>query len=864
MNEKLPFENTQTSIFGSLVNPWVWRMAWRDSRSQRGRLFLFMAAIVAGIAALIAINSFGRNLETAVQTQAKSLLGADLMLSSRQEFSAESTALIDSLAGLSVDGAFSKEIVFGSMAYFPRTGNTRLTQIRALSGAFPFYGALETAPEAAVEAFRHGEGALVDRGLMLQYQLNTGDTVRVGQTAFVILGELKQAPGQADAGATIAPRVYIPLANLESTGLITFGSRARYFAYFQFPKNFDADALEESLKPQLRALELRATTVAEQQRSFGRALQNLYRFLNLVGFIALLLGCLGVASSVHVYIRQKLESISILRCLGVPVRQTFAIFLIQTIVLQGFAATLGAILGVAVQTGLPSILADFLPVDVDFSISFAAIGEGLFIGLAMVFLFSLLPLLSVRKVSPLLAIRASFETEKSSRDPLRWLVIAGIAVLIFLVTLYQAQNMGVAMGFFGGLLLAFGALAGVAKLLMWAVRRFFPQRLSFIWRQSLANLYRPNNQTLTLTLSLGLGIFLISTLFLTQNTLLNQVALTDSGNQPNLVLFDIQIDQREAIENDIREAGLPILQNVPIVTMRLKSIAGQTVDDILADSTSSIPRWALSREYRSTYRDSLVSTEEIIAGKWIPRVENVNDTVPVSLEEGIAADLGVNIDDELVIDVQGVPIPARVASIRKVNWQRVQPNFFVLFPAGILEEAPQFFVLVTRAASQQVSAQVQQSIVRDFPNVSAIDLELVLRTAESILSKISFVIRFMALFSILTGFVVLIAAVMTSRFQRIRESVLLRTLGAKRRQISQILALEYFYLGSLAALTGLILSVGSGWALATFVFDAAFVPPTWSLVGSVALVVLLTIALGMLNSRGIATRPPLEVLRAEG
>ncbi|MEZ4762283.1 MAG: ABC transporter permease [Calditrichia bacterium] len=387
MNEKLPFENTQTSIFGSLVNPWVWRMAWRDSRSQRGRLFLFMAAIVAGIAALIAINSFGRNLETAVQTQAKSLLGADLMLSSRQEFSAESAGLIDSLAGLSVDGAFSKEIVFGSMAYFPRTGNTRLTQIRALSGAFPFYGALETAPEAAVEAFRRGEGALVDRGLMLQYQLNTGDTVRVGQTAFVILGELKQAPGQADAGATIAPRVYIPLANLESTGVNHFLAAAPGISHiFNSPK-FRCRCVGRIAKtatPRARTARHHRCGAAAQLWAGAAKSLSIFEFGGIYRAVARLFGRCQLGSCAS---PKKLESISILRCLGVPVRQTFAIFLIQTIVLQGFAATLGAMLGVAVQTGLPSILADFLPVDVDFSISFAAIGEGLFIGLAMVFLF---------------------------------------------------------------------------------------------------------------------------------------------------------------------------------------------------------------------------------------------------------------------------------------------------------------------------------------------------------------------------------------------------------------------------------------------------------------------------------------------
>ncbi len=842
---------------------WLWKMAWRDSRTHRKRLVLFMSSIILGIAALVAITSFGENLKRAIDEQAKSLLGADLMISANQPFSSTANALLDSLAEQPEFLAQSREVLFASMAYFPKNGGTRLASIRALSGDFPFYGELETTPSQAIGQFRKGEGALVDQSLMLQYQITPGDWIKIGNKKFQILGELNKAPGQAAAGSVIAPRVYIPMKDLDATGLITFGSRAFYRTYFQLSAQADPGKIAAQIKPKLKPLRMNITTVAQQRRNFGNTLGNLYRFLNLVALIALLLGCIGVASSIHVYIKQKLESIAVLRCLGAKIRQTFLIYLIQAFVLGFIGSVAGILLGIAVQTVLPAVLKDFLPVQIDFEISTLAIFEGLLIGSLMTILFSLLPLLSIRKVTPLLALRASFDSEKRQPDPLRLLIFFLIVLVVFAFSIFQSREWVTGVIFAAGLFLAFAILTGIGKLLMISAKKFFPTSWTYIWRQSLANLYRPNNQTLVLILSLGLGTFLIGTLFITQTTLLRQISLTDQDQQPNLVLFDIQPDQTEAVKSLMRDYDLPVYQHVPIVTMRLQKINGRRVEDIRDDTTSSAPSWALMREYRVTYRDSLINTEEISDGEWIARGSDTAAVIPISLEKDIAADLGVTIGDSIVMDVQGVPMSTRVSSLRDVNWQRVQPNFFIVFPSGVLEEAPQFYVLVTRAPSPEISAKVQQSVVRQFPNVSAIDLALVLRTVESILDKISFVIRFMAVFSILTGLIVLIASISTTRFQRLQESVLLRTLGAKRQQISQILALEYLYLGAFSAISGLVLSLISSWALAKFVFNTPLAIPFLPLVVTIIAVIFLTIFLGLLNSRSVVNRPPLEVLRAE-
>ena len=235
----------------------------------------------------------------------------------------------------------------------------------------------------------------------------------------------------------------------------------------------------------------------------------------------------------------------------------------------------------------------------------------------------------------------------------------------------------------------------------------------------------------------------------------------------------------------------------------------------------------------------------------------------MSLEEEIARTLDVGLGDALVFDVQGVPVSTVVGSLRRVDWQRVQPNVFMLFPAGVLEPAPQFHVLVTRTPSPELSAAVQRAVVQHFPNVSAIDLTLILQTLDAVVQKVTFAIRFMALFSIAAGVMVLTSAVLTSRAQRIRESVLLRTLGASRAQIRQILTIEYLFLGAFAAVTGLLLAVLASWALATFLFEAVFVPAVLPLVAAFVLVIILTVVTGILGSRGVTTRPPLEVLRSE-
>ncbi len=385
----------------------------------------------------------------------------------------------------------------------------------------------------------------------------------------------------------------------------------------------------------------------------------------------------------------------------------------------------GAALGLTMHRLLPGVLQNFIPFPLPRAIAWTPVLGGMVVGLAVCILFALPPLLRFRRVSPLLALRASVDENAAPvrRDLATWLVYLFIAASLTAFAILQAETWTDGLFVAGGLALAIAILVGVAKLLIFLVRKLLPQSWSFVLRQGLANLHRPNNRTLLLTLSLGLGTFLLLTIYLTRDVLLTQFRSIDANNQPNIFLFDIQPDQTKAVADLVRQEQLPVIQEAPIVTMRLTEVKGRKSSDILKDPQQKVPEWELEREYRSTYRPDLSETEKITAGKWVGHFDyHPGDTVPISVEQDIAKDLGLTIGDTMVFDVQGVPIKTRVASLREVDWKRFQTNFFIVFPTGVLENAPTFNVLVSRVPTPAASARLQNAVVAKFPNVSALDL----------------------------------------------------------------------------------------------------------------------------------------------
>lgn len=844
-------DGTSTNSFS-----WLFIMAWRDGKASSRKLILFMASIVLGIAAVVSIQSFGENLKDNIDRQSKSLMGADFIIDSDQPPNELVQQIIDSLGG-----ADAREISFSSMAAFPGSGATKLVQVRGIEGDFPFYGELETVPPSAAGEFRERDGALVDATVMAQLGVEQGDSIKVGSVTLPVAGALKSVPGSSAIFSSVAPPVLIPYKFIAESGLVQRGSRIDYEFYFVAKEGTLMQELEEKLEPVLDENDADLDTHTSTSERLGRRYENFAKFLNLVAFIALLLGCVGIASAINIYIKGKLKAVAVLKCLGATRRQTFLIYLIQISIMGFLGGILGTLIGLLLQRLFPMVMGDFLPFEVEITYSLQAIALGLLLGIFMSVLFALYPLMGTLYVSPLEALRVrEKEVSRSLRSAV--MVSLGVFLFIFLFSYWLLGDWRYAIAFVGGILVTFSILAGIARLFMKLIRKYFPASWSFVSRQGLRNLFRPQNQTLTLVLTIGVGTFLISTLYFTKDLLLAQAAIEGKEDSPNMILLDVQTTQEEEVASAVQQQGFEVISNIPIVTMRVQSVKGVPVNELRKDTTSGINQWVLNHEFRVTYRDSLISSETLKEGNWISASQG-QQPVPISVSDGFAESAGVGVGDRLNFNVQGVVMSTIVQNIRTVDWARMQINFNLVFPTGVLEDAPQFRVLTTKVPDEQASAALQRVLVQKFPNVSIIDLRQVLTVITDILDKISLLINFMAFFSIFTGIIVLLGAVRTSKYRRIRESVLLRTLGAKGSQILKITALEYLYLGALGSLSGILLSLIGSQLLAWLLFDIRFLPSLTPFLIIFPAITLLVLAIGLGNSLGIIKSPPLEVLRKE-
>ncbi|MDG5767806.1 ABC transporter permease [Balneolales bacterium ANBcel1] len=849
------------------------KTAWRDARAQYRSLLLYCGGIVAGVAALVAILSFRSDVMLTVNDQAKELLGADMEISRTEPFGDRLQEMVDS-----VGGSQAHALSFSSMVLY-RPGesrgaeSTRLSQIRAIEGQFPFYGEMKTEPPDAAARYQAERSALVDRPAMNQFGLQVGDSIRVGNEWMPISGVLLEFPGESAVFSLIGPRVVVPRSVVAGTELLDRGSRVQYTTWFAFDdgrEDLQSEAELEHLASAFREREpesmLTVTTVASRKNDFAMVIDNLVRFLGMVGFIALMLGALGVASAIYVYIKRKSATVATLRCLGASSRQTLQIFGIQVAGIGLAGSLIGVGLGMVAQRFLPMLFTDFLPFELMQQVSLSAVALGFVTGVAVSFVLSLLPLLSINNIPPLLTIRATdFSPLAHVGKRTKAAVSAGIIVTLTTILGLLLESFVAAAVFVIGLVVAMALLLGTSTLFVHLARMLRLRSFSYIWRQGIANMFRPNNQTSVLVTTLGMGMLLIGSMYLSQEMILQRIELQTGGDgQPNLVFYDIQQDQIEDIVSIAEQNGVDVIENVPIVSMRLTHLNGRPVREIREDTTRQQSSWALTREYRVTYRESLNEAETLLEGEWIGRSAGIGsgEIVPVSMDYRLADDLSSGLGDTLRFDVQGVPVDTYIASIRDVDFQRPQPNFFLLFPAGVLEPAPQFHAMTLRAPDEAATHRMQQEVVRSHPNVSAIDIGLVLESVQTFLGKIAMAVQFMALFTILTGLIVLASAIAISRFQRIRESVLLRTLGASRYQIRGIQFVEYFWLGALACLAGLLLAFAAGWLLAWFYFDLAFVPDLLALVVASAVVIALTLFVGFLNMRGMLGNSPLETLRS--
>lgn len=851
-------------------------LAWRETRSSRRRLLLFASAISVGVAALVAIGSFTANLQTALRRETRSLLGADLAWSSSRPFAPEVEAVLDSVA--SQDIGVVRRTTFSSVGYVRRIEErSRLVEVRAVGRGFPFYGEVETSPRGVWQALDTGRVAIVDTALLVALDAHIGDTLELGRARFRIAGTVSEVPGHMMGGVNaFGAQAYIPERYVEDTGLIVFGSRVSYQALFRFPTINQAVAFERRHSRLLASQRVRSYTADEAESDVTESLEQMSSFLQFVSLIALLLGGIGVASGIGAFLAGKIETIAVLRCLGATRPLVFAIYLAQAVALGVVAAGAGAVLGVMVQLLLPRLLRDLLPVTVTVTLEPGVILSGIAIGAAVSVLFALRPLLEVRLISPLEAIRRDYEAApRRPRDPLRLAAAGALLIGVFLIAVGRHDNPRIGLGYAGAIVASVAALSVAARLAIWLARRLTTGSVRTQWpyvvRQGIANLHRPRNQTRAVVTSLGFGVSLLAALYLIQANFLRQIlrATEESASRPNIVFVDIQRDQIAAVQARVESTSHRMMQAVPMVPMRIQAINGRDAAQLLRDTSARRPeRWTVRREYRSTWRDTLVPTERLVQGEWwtgdgsAQTATRAGATVyPVSLSTDVAGDLRVTLGDTIVWNVQGLHITTRVASLREVDWASFQPNFFAVFPAAALAAAPSTWVLLVRIEDARERALLQRRLAEEYPNVIAFDVAVITRTVERIFSRIAIAVRFMAGLSLTTGALVLLGAVAAGRLQRIREGALLKALGATRSKLSRILLSEYVALGVLASVVGIGLATITGWAFTKWVMEMPFSLPAAPLLAVFAAVVLLVTAVGLTASREVFRRTAMEVLR---
>ncbi len=841
------------------------RMAWRETRGAARHFAVLFGCVALGVAALVSVGTFATNLDRTLTREARTLTGGDLELRSAQPLDPTARAALDELVRAGAVTTTIREMV--AMARAPARGATLLVELKAVERVYPLYGQVETAPLAPLDTLRADRGdagsAVVEARLLERLGIAVGDPLVIGAARFTVTGVLVREPDRSGGLVTLGPRVLVAAHSLEQTGLLQIGSRVRYRTLARLPTEVTARAAADDLARAIGDPTVRIAAFDESQPGLRRFFSQLATYLGLVGLASLLVGGVGIASSVTTFLRRQLATIAILKCLGAGSRVLLTTYLIQTLVLALLGSLTGAALGVAAQPLLVRALAPFAPFALEVRWDVGTLARGLALGLLAALLCALWPLLSVRTVPPSLILRRDVDTSRwRARRP--WPaalpILAGLAAL----AVWQAGSLRLGGIFAGAALAALAILLGLSRALV-RLARWVPRARGLAWRQGLAGLDRPGGHTVRVVVALGLGVMLLVAIALLEANLGRQIAYEQKRDAPAFFFIDVQPDQREPFSRLVGDAsGGAAPAMTPIVRARLAAIDGKPVTRELIDRRKrEAPDkiWYLTREYMLTWAAEPPPANAITRGRWWTAAE-ASARPRVSLEDKAAEYFGVRVGGTLTFDVQGVPIEAEVMNLRRVDWQSLTANFFMVLSPGALDGAPTIYMATARVPADRETA-LQDRVVAAFPNVTAIPLRGVLERVAEVLAQISFAVRFMALFSIAAGLVVMVGALAATRYQRLYESVILKTLGATRWSIARAFAVEYACLGAAAGLGGTVLAAVLAWIIQRFVLDTPWMLEPETLVLGVVLATIVALVVGLLATVRLLGRKPLSVLRQE-
>jgi putative ABC transport system permease protein len=827
-------------------------LAWRETRGA-GRHFAYLVAcITLGVGALVAVGSFAASLERTVGRSARALMGGDVEIRSTQPLSSESMDVVAALTRPGTDTLPVTELVAMSAA----GGKSQIVELKAVGRGYPLYGDLVSAPSAPLESLIGNGRSLVHESLLIRLGLHVGDRLTIGEGTFTVSGVIRQEPDRAVGVFSLGPRVLIDARDLDGTRLIRQGSRVRHRHLFRLPPGSSAEAFKDALAARLTDPGVRVTTYTQAQPGVRRFWNQLTVYLGLTGLVALMVGGIGVATSVRAFVRGKLETIAVLKCLGASWRQMLAAYLLQTVLLGLGGSLLGATLGSALQWALAPALAPLMPVPLDAGLSPRAILSGLAMGTGLTLLFALWPLLDIRRVPPALILRHDVEPRLPGRRP--WLAALPIVAGLSALAVWQAGSFKVGAIFIGGLAAALVLLAAGARLVIESARRL-PRLRSLAWRQAVANLHRPGSHAGTVLVSLGLAVMLIVAVALLEQSLRAELADRGPGRAPAFFFIDIQPDQAQAFSRLVADKTGREPTLTPVVRSRLASINGAPVSQDPRHRREEV--WYLSREYVLTWAAQPPPENPVVAGRWWTSEEAAREPL-ISVEEEIAKNLGVTIGGSLSFDIQGVTVTARVANLRRVEWQTFNTNFFVIFSQGALDGAPTTWLATARVPPADELA-VQSAVTAAFPNVTAIPIREVLERIAGVLDQIALAIRLLAGVSIATGLIVTAGALGVSRHQRLYQSVILKALGATRGLVARVFAVEYALLGTAAGLGGTALAAALAWGVLHWALDVRWGGSPGTIAWGIAASAALALGVGFLGTFRLLGKRPLAVLRSE-
>ena len=850
------------------------RYALAETRRARGTLAFCVVSIAIGVFSLTAVRGVLVGLDDSLAGQARSILGADLVLSGNRPLTGPAVEPL--LADLRAAGAVEAEVTsFYTMVTRAGGGagaqSTQLVRLRAVDGSYPPVGELASQPAGEVARLASRPSLIIDPAIGRTLGVAVGDRVRIGALEVLVAAELVRKPGTPAAAFGLAPQAYLGAGFLADTGLLRTGSRIQYERMFRMPDGFDAEGWKDARWDAALAANVTIQTSREAASSVQRFLRRLSDFLTTVGLITLLLGALGIASAMSVFLKHKLDHAAVFRCLGATSRQVGLIYGLLAVGVGGLGSLVGALFGalapVLVGALAPRIGGDLLPADLAFGPSWLAGLRGVAVGVVVTAVFALVPVWRTANAPPLRVLRRHVDPVRARRRlrdlGLAAAVLAALFGFVLALAVVEIGSLRVAVYFTGAVALALGLLALLARLLAWAARVVGPRLPGYHLRQGLANLHRPGNQTRSTLTAIGVGVLLVVLIGVIEASLQRVIAVEDRDELPSVFLIDVQPDQKESVEEMVAGGGAGDLKVAPMIGARIAAVAGRPVDRSGVTRDATRRTWADSmrtREYFVTFREAPIPSEEVVAGSfWRGRPARQE----VSIDENLAGNLGIRLGDTLTLDIQGLPLDAVVTSFRRIEWQAMAPNAIIVLSPGPIEEAPRMYVMSFRLADEPRRRALQGELARAFPNVSAIDVTDAAETVRMILGRISAILGFLALLTIATGAVIVGGAVAAGRFARVREAMLLRVLGASRRDLRRILAVEYASLAALGGLGGWLLAeLTARPALAAF-FEAPPVVP-YRLVAAVLVgVVVLNVAVGFALSRGVAGARPLDILREE-